>query len=71
VCTKILVRKSEGRRPSGRARGGWIILKWMLKEIGCKFVKWIQLIEDRVQWWVYFNTVIKRWLVEKAGNLTS
>jgi hypothetical protein len=28
---RILVGKSEGRRPQERPRSGWIILKWILE----------------------------------------
>jgi len=31
---------------------GRIILKWILKKYG---VDWIQLAQDRVQWWVLVN----------------
>jgi hypothetical protein len=31
------------------------ILKWILIEIGRENVDWIQLAQDRVQWWVLVN----------------
>jgi hypothetical protein len=43
----ILVGKSEGRRPIGRLRHGWIILKIYLKEIGLGGVDWIHLAQNR------------------------
>jgi hypothetical protein len=30
--------------------GGWIILKWILREIGWGGMDWIDLTQDRVQW---------------------
>jgi hypothetical protein len=35
-----------------------IILKWILKEIGCKSVNWIQFAQDRVLWQVFISTIM-------------
>ena len=29
---RFLVRKREGKRPLGRSRNEWLVLKWMLKK---------------------------------------
>jgi hypothetical protein len=57
---KILVRKSEGKRPLRRHRHGWEDnIKVDLKEIGWKGVDWMHLAEDRGQWQVLVNMVMK------------
>jgi hypothetical protein len=38
--------------------GGWIILKWILREIGLDGMDWIDLAQDRDQWRVLVNTVM-------------
>jgi hypothetical protein len=39
---RLLVRKSEKRRPLGRPRHRWgIILKWILREVGWYDMDWI------------------------------
>jgi len=46
----ILVGKPEGKRPLRRPRHRWEDNITMdLKEIGCRDVNWIQLLQDRVQ----------------------
>jgi len=60
---KILVRKSEGKRPLGRPRHRWkdnIIMD--LREIGWECVNWMHLAEDREQWWALVNTVMNFWV---------
>jgi hypothetical protein len=37
--------------------GGWTILKWILREIGCGGIDWIGLAQDRDQWIPLVNTV--------------
>jgi hypothetical protein len=49
-----LVRRTEGKRPLGRARHRWDDnFKMDLKEIGIDGANWIQLAQDRVQWQVF------------------
>jgi len=38
-----------------------------LKEIGCEDVEWIHLAQDRIQWWVLVNMVIKFWVPLEVG----
>jgi hypothetical protein len=48
---RVLVGKSEGRRPLGRPRRIWEDGIWMdLEEIGWGGVEWIQLAQDRDRW---------------------
>jgi hypothetical protein len=56
---KILVRKSEGKRPRGRRRRRWEDnIRMDLREVGWEDVDWICLAQDRDQWRVLVNTVI-------------
>jgi hypothetical protein len=36
-----------------------IVLRWILKETGYGGMGWINLAQDRVQWWAIVNTVMK------------
>ena len=48
---RILVGKPEGKRPLGRPRRKWEDkIKKDLQEVGCRFVDWIELAEDRDSW---------------------
>jgi hypothetical protein len=54
---------SEGRTPFGRARCIWkAIIKINIKELLWEGVTWINLAEDKDQWQVLANTVIKGWI---------
>jgi len=46
-----LVGKPEGRRPLGRPRRrGVDIIKMELQEVGCGYMDWIGLAQDRDRW---------------------
>jgi hypothetical protein len=48
---KVLVGKTEGKRPLGRPRRRWGDgIKMDLREIGLGCVDWIRLAQDRDQW---------------------
>jgi hypothetical protein len=56
---KVLVGRPEGKRPLGRPRHRWEDNIMMdLREIGTDGANWIQLAQDRVQWWAFVNTVM-------------
>jgi hypothetical protein len=56
---RILVGKSEGRRPLGRPRRRWVDnIKIDLREIGWDDMEWIDLAQDRGQWRALENTVM-------------
>jgi hypothetical protein len=42
--------------------GGRITLRWILREIGMDGTNWIQLVQNRVQWWAFVNTVMNLWV---------
>jgi hypothetical protein len=48
---KVLVGKSEGKRPLGRPRRRWEdVIRMGVREIGLGGVDWIRLSQDR-DWW--------------------
>jgi hypothetical protein len=59
----VLVGRPECKRPLGRHRCRWEDnIKLDLREIGVDGVNWIQLAQDRVQWWAFLNTVMNLWV---------
>jgi len=45
---RVLVQKPEGRRPLGRPRHRWVDnIRMDLQEVGCGYVDWIGLAQDR------------------------
>jgi hypothetical protein len=60
---RILVGKPEGKRPLGRPRHRWEDnIKMDLTEIECGGMHWIDLAQDRDQWWALVNTVMNLWV---------
>jgi transcription termination factor 2 len=56
---RVLVGRPEGKSPLGRPRRRWKDnIKMDLKETGINEANWIQLAQDRVQWWACVNTVM-------------
>jgi hypothetical protein len=56
---RILVGKSEGKRPLGRPRRRWMDnIKMDLREVGWDGGDWIDLGQDRDRWKAYVNTVM-------------
>jgi hypothetical protein len=48
---RVLVGKSEGKRPLGRPRRRWEDnVRMDLQEVGCGFEEWIGLAQDRERW---------------------
>jgi hypothetical protein len=57
---RVLVGRSESKRPLGRRRRRWEDnIKLDLREIGIDGANWIRLARDRVQWRTFVNTVMK------------
>ena len=56
---RVLVGKSEGKRPLGRPRHRWEDnIKVDLREVGCDPGEWIDLAQDRDQWRAYVKAVV-------------
>jgi hypothetical protein len=56
---RVLVGRSEGKRPLGRSRRRWKDnIKMDLREIGFDEANWIQLAQDRVQCRAFVNTIM-------------
>jgi hypothetical protein len=67
---KILAGKPEGKILSAKHRLRWEdIIEMDVKEIRSEDVDWIHLAQDRDQWRVLVNTVMKFRVPYKMGNL--
>jgi len=56
---RVLVGKSEGKRPLGRPRRKWEDnIKIDLQEVGCGDMDWIDLAQDRDRWRALVNAVM-------------
>jgi hypothetical protein len=56
---RLLVRKTEGKRPLGRPRRRWTDnIKMDLLEIGFSVVDWTSLVQDRYRWRALVNSVM-------------
>jgi hypothetical protein len=56
---KVLEGKPKGKRPLGRPRHRWKDgIRMDLREIGLGGVDWIQLAQDRDQWWAVVSAVM-------------
>jgi hypothetical protein len=51
---RVVVRKPVGRRPLGRPRRGWMDLQ----EMGCAYMDWIELAQDRDRWRTLVSAVM-------------
>jgi len=48
---RVLLGKPEGRRPLGRPRRRWVDnIRMELHEVGCGYINWIGLAQDRDRW---------------------
>jgi hypothetical protein len=62
---KVLVGKSERKRPVGRRRSRWEDgIRMYLSETGWGSVGWIQLAQDRDRWRAVANTVMNLRVLE-------
>jgi hypothetical protein len=49
---RVLVERPKGKTPLGRPRHRWVDnIKLDLRELGIQWANWIQLAQERVQWW--------------------
>jgi hypothetical protein len=56
---RLLVGKSEGKRPLGRPRQRWLdSVENDLQEVGWGTMNWIDLAEDGDSWWAVVSAVM-------------
>jgi len=56
---RVLVGKPEGKRPLGKPSRRWVDnIRIDLQEVGCGYVNWIGLAQDRDRWWTLLNAVM-------------
>ena len=55
----VLVGKPEGKRPMGRTRRRWVDkIRMDLEKVGCEYVDWIGLAQDRDRWRTLVSAVM-------------
>ena len=58
VC-RVLVGKPGGKRPQRRPRRRWVDnIRMDLQEVGCGYMDWIGLVQDRDRWRTLVNAVM-------------
>jgi len=56
---RILVGKPEGKRPLGRPKRRWMdYIRMGLQAVGCGYVDWIGLAQDRDSWRMLVSAVM-------------
>ena len=55
---RVLVGKPEGRRPLRRPRRRWENSRTDLQEVGCGYMDWIGLAQDRDRWRTLVSAVM-------------
>ena len=56
---RVLVGKLEGKRPLGRPRHRWVDnIRTDLQEVGCGYMDWIGLAQDRDRWRTLVSAVM-------------
>jgi len=60
---RVLVGKPEGRRPLGIPRRRWVDnIRMDLQEVGCEYMDWIGLAQDRDRWRTLVSAVMNLWV---------
>jgi len=59
VVYRVLVEKPEGKRQLGRLRRRWVDnIRTVLQEVGCGYMDWIGLAQDRDRWQTLVSAVM-------------
>ena len=67
---RILVGKTEGKKPLGRRRCRWEDnIKMDLQEVGCGGMDWLELAQDRERWLALVNAVMNLRVPLNMGNI--
>jgi len=60
---RVLVGKQEGRRSVGRLRRRWVDnIRMDPEEVGCGYMDWIGLAQDRDRWRRRVSAVMNLWV---------
>jgi len=60
---RVLVGKPEERRPLGRPRCRWMHnIRMDIQEVGCGYMDWIGLAQDRGRWQTLVSAVMNLWV---------
>ena len=60
---RVLVWKPEGKRTLGRPRRRWVDnIRMDLQQLGCGYVNWIGLAQDRDRWRKHVGAVMNLWV---------
>ena len=60
---RFLVGKLEGKKPLGRPRHRWVDNSRMdLEEVGCGYMDWIGLAQDRDSWRTLVGALMNFWV---------
>jgi len=70
---RVLLGKPEGKSSLGRPRRRWVDnIRMDLQEVGCGYMDWIGLAQDRDRWQTLVSAVMNLRVPRNAGNfLTS
>ena len=61
---RVLVEKLEGKRPLGRPRSRWVDnIRMDLQEVGCGYMDWIGLAQDRDRWRTLVSAIMNLWVL--------
>jgi len=61
---RVLVGKPEGKRPLGRPRHRWVDnIRMDLQEVGCGYMDWTGLAQDRDGWQRLVSAVMNLWVL--------
>ena len=55
---RVLVGKTEGKRLLGRPRRRWVDIRMDLQEVGCGYMDWNGLAQDRDRWRTLVSAVM-------------